>query len=44
MLKYMLCHGYSASDKYDGRTLRENAVLDANTAAIAVIDAGAAAL
>lgn len=38
MLAYMLEHGYTVFDKYDGRMLRENAALDGNNAALAVID------
>ncbi|MCM1236159.1 MAG: hypothetical protein NC489_39245, partial [Ruminococcus flavefaciens] len=38
MLKYMLAHGYTYNDSYDGKTLRENARIDGNTAALAVID------
>lgn len=38
MLAYMFRHGYSPSDVYDGKTVRENAVADGNTAALAVID------
>lgn len=39
MLEYLLAHGYSASDVYDYRSLRENALLDGNNAALAVIEA-----
>ncbi|MCI8596549.1 MAG: ankyrin repeat domain-containing protein [Clostridia bacterium] len=39
MLEYMLNHGYNALDRYDNRTLRENAMLDGNAAALAVLDA-----
>ena len=38
MLKYLLSHGYSPLSKYDGRTVRENAMLDGNTAALKVLD------
>lgn len=38
MLKYMFAHGYSAKDVYGGKTVRENARDDGNTAALAVID------
>lgn len=38
MLTYMLGHGYTVLDKYDNRTLRENAIIDGNTAALAVLD------
>ena len=37
MLSYMLRHGYSASDRYDGKTLYENALADGNEAALAVL-------
>lgn len=40
MLKYMLAHGYTVRDVYDGKTLRENARIDGNTAALEIIDAG----
>lgn len=38
MLAYMLRHGYDATDRYDGKTLRENALADGNTAALRVLD------
>lgn len=38
MLAYMLGHGYCATDTYDGKTLRENALADGNQAALAVLD------
>lgn len=38
MLAYMLAHGYRATDRYDGKTIRENALEDGNTAALAVLD------
>ncbi len=38
MLRYMLEHGYKATDVYDGNTARENARIDGNTAAMAVFD------
>lgn len=38
MLRYLLQHGYSPLAKYDGRTVRENALIDGNTAALAVLD------
>ena len=38
MLKYMLAHGYTVRDVYDGKTLRENARIDGNVAALAIID------
>lgn len=42
MLKYMFAHGYAPMDRYDNRTVRENALADNNTAALAVLDAIAA--
>ncbi len=38
MLKYMLSHGYSATDIYDGRTARENAIIDKNEAAMLILN------
>lgn len=39
MFNYLLMHGYSVSDVYDGRSVRENAVIDGNTAIVNLIDA-----
>ena len=41
MLKYMFAHGYSAKDCYGGKSLRDNALADGNSAALAVIDGAA---
>ncbi len=38
MLRYMLGHGYAPLSKYDGRTVRENALADGNAAVLAVLD------
>lgn len=38
MFKYMLRHGYTTTDVYDARTVRENAVVDGNRAVIDIID------
>ena len=41
ILKYMFAHGYSAKDCYGGKSLRDNALADGNSAALAVIDGAA---
>ena len=38
MFNYMLAHGYSVNDVYDGKTVRENAMIDGNTAIVNLID------
>lgn len=38
MLRYLLSHGYSPLSKYDGRTVRENAMIDGNKAVLSVLD------
>ena len=39
MFNYLLLHGYGVSDVYDGRTVRENAMIDGNKAIVDIIDA-----
>ena len=38
MFNYLLKYGYSAGDVYDGKTVRENAMIDGNTAIVDLID------
>ncbi|MDE6398557.1 MAG: hypothetical protein K2L51_04480 [Clostridiales bacterium] len=38
MLSYMLQHGYTSTDRYDGKTVYENALADGNEAALAVLN------
>ncbi|MCI8458794.1 MAG: hypothetical protein HFE46_03925 [Clostridia bacterium] len=42
MFRYVLAHGYSVNDTYDGKSIRENAAIDGNAAVLAVLNGAAA--